>query len=101
MLTKVYLLLSVDCVSTSSLVSTLVCQQSILLLTNRYNNNHHHHHRHQDPLGLEFESTGSFEMINHDADPMMAVKSEPGAANDAGLFSNSPTHSNEGKLLLI
>ncbi|KXJ70075.1 hypothetical protein RP20_CCG024939 [Aedes albopictus] len=48
-----------------------------------------------DPLGLEFESTGSFEMINHDADPMMAVKSEPGAANDAGLFSNSPTHSNE------
>lgn len=56
-------------------------------------------------MGHEFE-LGSFEMINHDADPTMsgagglsefAVKAEPGE-NEAGLFANSPIPSNEGKL---
>lgn len=63
-----------------------------------------------DPLGLEFESTGSFEMINHDADPMagatgglpseFSVKTETDqdGTNDAGLFSNSPNYSNEEDL---
>ncbi|EAT47992.1 AAEL000934-PC, partial [Aedes aegypti] len=56
-----------------------------------------------DPsMGHEFE-LGSFEMINHDADPTMsgagglsefAVKAEPGE-NEAGLFANSPIPSNE------
>ncbi|XP_062563927.1 clathrin light chain isoform X2 [Armigeres subalbatus] len=50
--------------------------------------------------GLEFESTGSFELITNDADPMagpgglseFAVKTEP---DQNGLFSNSPINSNE------
>ncbi|XP_065080376.1 clathrin light chain isoform X2 [Ochlerotatus camptorhynchus] len=54
-----------------------------------------------EPMGFEFESTGSFEMINNDADPSgglsdFTVKAEPDLdGNNDALFSNSPINSNE------
>lgn len=54
-----------------------------------------------EPMGFEFESTGSFEMINNDVDPTgglseFAAKTEPDVdGNNDALFSNSPINSNE------